>query len=58
MRLAEILKRLVESLQRVKQRPMVVEEALEHDYGDVDEWRERGGGIAPDDAQHIDPDGI
>jgi hypothetical protein len=37
-------------------RPKEVDDALAHDYGDVEEWRKRGGGIAPPDAPHI-PEG-
>ena len=57
-RLGEALKRLVDALMGRPQQPKEVRDALEEDYGDVEEWRERGGGIAPPDAPHIDEGGI
>lgn len=57
----QVLKRLADALLRVTeepQRPKQVDEALSHDYGDVAEWRNRGGGTAPPDAPHIDEGGI
>lgn len=39
------------------ERPRVVEDELSKDYGDVEGWRARGGGVAPPDAPHIEDDG-
>lgn len=59
--LGAVLRKLAEALLRVTEEPQrppkEVEEALSHDYGDVAEWKQRGGGIAPPDAPHIDDDG-
>jgi hypothetical protein len=49
---------MVDALMGRPQRPKEVDEALERDYGDVEEWRARGGGIGPDDRHHIDEGGI
>lgn len=50
-----ILRALLRS--KPPERPRVVEDALAKDYGDVEDWRARGGGVAPPDAPHIDDDG-
>ena len=59
--LAEALRRLANALLRIQSepppRPDVVDDALSRDYGDVEEWKQRGGGAAPPDAPHIDDDG-
>lgn len=61
-RLGEALKRLVDALMRVEDRkPKVVEDAIERDGltpEELEEWRRRGGGVAPPDAPHIDEGGI
>jgi hypothetical protein len=59
VRLSEALQKLAEAWARLRDRPpKEVEDELAKDYGNVEEWRARGGGIAPDDAQHIDEGGI
>lgn len=59
--LSVILRRLADALLRVTEEPARpprdVEDALGRDYGDVEEWRKRGGGMAGPDAPHIDEDG-
>ena len=54
MSLTEALRRMVDALMGRPQLPKEIEHALEQDYGDFEEWRRRGGGIAPPDAPHID----
>ena len=57
--LAAVLVKLAQAWDRIRDRPpKVVEDELAKDYGDVAEWRERGGGIAPPDAPRIDEGGI
>jgi hypothetical protein len=59
VRLSEALQKLAEAWARLRDRPpKEVEDELAKDYGNVEEWRERGGGIGPDDAHHIDEGGI